>query len=293
MKVLCICENNGLADKYFVKYLKKTNLDVSVATETIFPLIQNYDFAIFFEPGKPNMNRLASYLTFLPKKTKKIFFAQDPHLNLFLHQQIISQLGVDAVITTQKKSVEEFKKMGLPVLYCTWGYDPEVNRSLKLRRYYDIGMAGTVNPYLHPIRCSLLKKLEDNFELFPIAECKDGDVSKVYSSSKIGFNFSIDDDINFRIFEVISSGALLITDDKPMKNGLGELFEPDNEIIVYKADDYEDLKNKVEFYLNNRKKRSEIIRNAKKRIKQYSYKNRAKEIIKFLKRLKKEGGVKN
>jgi len=283
-KVLCFCENNGLGERYFIKALKKQeSIEVSMFTESKMPIIQNYDYLIFFECGREKMQRFFPLLNNI--NCKKIFFSQDSHINFDMHCVIINQLKFDAIITTQKNAVKRFEETGKPVLYCTWAYDPEINKDLKLKRHYDMGIAGTLNPYLHPMRCNLIGRLSKEFEIFPIAKVDHGEANKVYSSCKIGFNYAIADDVNYRVFEVISSGAMLITDNKPLDNGLKDLFVPGKEIVVYRHNSFKDLKDKIDYYLKHPKERQVIIDNATKRIKEYTYDKRAKEIIKFLVKL--------
>jgi len=283
-KILCICEDNGMGYNYFVKYLKKI-ANVEVATETKTPIIQSYDYIILFECDKVKLSRFLTLTKMLPSTTKKVFFSQDPHINLDMHKYIVQTHAFDAIITTQKNAVKEFETLKKPTLHCTWGYDPEINKDLELKRVYDLGIAGTLNPFLHPMRCSILTRLSKEFNIFPIAEVKESDVSKVYSSSKIGFNYAISDDVNFRIFETIASGCLLLTDDKPLNNGLKDLFEPGKDFVVYKEKSYKDLTDKIKYYLDNPEEAKAIIKSASEKIKIHTYENRAKDIISFLEKL--------
>ena len=47
-------------------------------------------------------------------------------------------------------------------------------------------------------------------------------MGRIYSESKIVLNASINGDLNMRVFEALTSGALLVTDR--IENGLDTLF---------------------------------------------------------------------
>jgi len=298
-KILCICENGGLADRYYVKYLKKILGDsLEIATETKAPIIQKYDYAIMFEPPRVKLNHLLNYIRVLPKNTKKIWFSQDPHLPsvLNLHEQILDTLPFKAVITTQKDKIKHFEDLGYPTLYSTWALDPDVIKNINLTKQYDIGIAGTMNPTLHPIRKFLIEKIKEKFSVFPIQECKEEDISKVYSSCWIGFNYSIENDVNLRMFEIIGTETLLLTDDKPLDNGLKDILTLNEDFIAYEdvlKDTQEESEKQVQKMLNLIEKTLKDKDNIKKMalkakekvLKNHLFEHRAKEIVSFLYKL--------
>ncbi len=59
-----------------------------------------------------------------------------------------------------------------------------------------------------------------------------------YGASLLGFNASLNGDLNLRVFEILASGAALITDRLAPESGLEDLFTDGKELATY-ADDVE------------------------------------------------------
>jgi glycosyltransferase involved in cell wall biosynthesis len=54
-----------------------------------------------------------------------------------------------------------------------------------------------------------------------------------YGSSLLGFNASLNGDLNLRVFEILASGSTLLTDRLAPESGLLELFDHGRELITY------------------------------------------------------------
>lgn len=308
-KILCLCEKNGLAYNNFVRALRK-NEGIYVVTENDKVPITLYDYAILFEPPKEKLTKFIDILSTLDRGTKRVVFIQDPHIPSVdhLYSDMIRKGYFHAIITTQKNACDKYKLMfNLPTLYCTWAINTDNHKDLNLKKKYDIGMAGSISPGLHPVRNFLINILEQDFSFFPIKEVKEKDVSKVYSSCIFGFNYSIMDDLNFRVFEVIGSGGILVTDNKSANNGLSDILDLEKDIIVYKdpAEETElkkdektnsiikstsiseeiisNLTKRLKRLLKNKKEQDEIRKRAyDKLIKNHTFEHRAKAILEFL-----------
>ncbi len=80
------------------------------------------------------------------------------------------------------------------------------------------------------------------------------EIPALYSRSKIVLNIPLGDDLNFRFFEALSCGALLLT--KRLSNGQDELFK---EGLHYEAFSTEvEMLSKVDYYLNHSEERQRI-----------------------------------
>ena len=103
---------------------------------------------------------------------------------------------------------------------------------------------------------------------------------EIYNTSKIGFNYSIHQDINMRTFEVMSCGSLLLTNEikDPM---LKELFKEGEDLIIYR--NFDDLCEKVDYFLVHDQERQKISdRGHQKVIQNHTYQHRADEILKIV-----------
>jgi len=66
---------------------------------------------------------------------------------------------------------------------------------------------------------------------------------------------------NYRLFEIPACGAMQLVDSKP---GIREYFEPDNEIVLFENE--EDLREKVDYFLEHEEQRQTIARKARARL---------------------------
>lgn len=101
---------------------------------------------------------------------------------------------------------------------------------------------------------------------------------KVFKSSKIVLNIHRDFEVsggNYRLFEIPACRALQIVDEK---RDIGKYFEVGKEVVTFK--DKDDLRRKVEYYLENREKREEIAQAGYNRVKRdHTLIDRMKKII--------------
>lgn len=107
------------------------------------------------------------------------------------------------------------------------------------------------------------------------------DAILIYKCAKINLNItlrSIVTGIPLRIFEIMGSGGFVISN---YQEDVLEHFIPGEDIVLYT--DYEDLMNKVEYYLIHEEERERIARNGYEKVKKYhTYYNRIEEIIRVI-----------
>ena len=86
----------------------------------------------------------------------------------------------------------------------------------------------------------------------------------VFANSKINLNItlrSIQTGIPLRAFDIMGCGGFLLSN---FQEDFLEYFEPDEDVVFYSS--YEELLDKVEFYLNHDQERQRIARNAYKKV---------------------------
>lgn len=81
--------------------------------------------------------------------------------------------------------------------------------------------------------------------------------AELLSRVKIAINISLNNDINFRVFETMATGAMLLT-DRITGNGMEDLFIEGVHYVAF--DSEEDLLGKIEFYSANPAERERIAR---------------------------------
>ena len=101
---------------------------------------------------------------------------------------------------------------------------------------------------------------------------------RAINSYKIHFNCNISNDINYRTFETTGAGTLLLTN---YTKGLEKLFDINSEIVVYR--NYQELDEKVKYYLQNESERVKIQNAGFERSKKdHTYFERAKKLIEII-----------
>jgi predicted O-linked N-acetylglucosamine transferase (SPINDLY family) len=111
---------------------------------------------------------------------------------------------------------------------------------IPFNRYRDIplsfvGQAGK----FHPWRALMLAEMEKRGIKITKGGAPQKDASAIYARSQATLNFSLNGDLNLRVFEVLAAGGCLVTDRLSSQAGLDILFTPDQDFFGY--DGLEDL----------------------------------------------------
>jgi tetratricopeptide (TPR) repeat protein len=85
----------------------------------------------------------------------------------------------------------------------------------------------------HPRRIRLLSHLHAHRLPVAVKALPQREALAFYGASLVGFNASLNGDFNLRVFEIVASGALLLTDTLTPASGLAELFQPGAEFLSY------------------------------------------------------------
>ena len=103
----------------------------------------------------------------------------------------------------------------------------------------------------------------------------------VFANSKINLNItlrSIQTGIPLRAFDIMGCGGFLISN---FQEDFLEYFEPDEDVIFYTS--YEELLDKVDFYLENEQERQRIARNAYEKVAaEHTYLQRVQTMMSFV-----------
>lgn len=178
--------------------------------------------------------------------------------------------------------------------------DPNATFSRNPKKY-DISFVGSFNPVLYAHRETILKQVKDaGLNVWgnkawldtSLKDCyrgrpRDEEMFKIYNESKIVVNIDLLKGIggiegigvNLRPFEVTSCGAMLLNHDD--RRDIFNLFEDGKEFISFKGS--EDIKQKVEYYLNHEEERLKIAEAGFNRVKNdHTHVKRIGEIIKTI-----------
>lgn len=125
----------------------------------------------------------------------------------------------------------------------------------------------------------------------PQRTVRDMDLNQLYSNSKIVIGDSVCLNFNHsyywsdRVYETIGRGGFII---HPYIKGLDEEFTDGENIVFYEYDNFNQLKSKIDFYLNNDKEREKIRDNGFEFVKENAtYNNRLSQMLNTVFKLEK------
>jgi len=100
------------------------------------------------------------------------------------------------------------------------------------RREPRLGFVGTTG-ICHLRRTQLLTELNARALPVVVTALPQREALGFYGASLLGFNASLNGDLNLRVFEILASGAALLTDELAPNSGLRELWQPGRELLTY------------------------------------------------------------
>ena len=108
----------------------------------------------------------------------------------------------------------------------------------------------------------------------------------LYARSKIILNDCISDDLNWRVFEALASGAMLLT--PRVSPETLELFPEGEALVTYEAHNVEDAVSKIDYYLNHDSERLRIARNGYERVcRHHTAQSRAQQLLNVVERVER------
>jgi len=173
-------------------------------------------------------------------------------------------LNADLVLTPDRECYEFYKSKGYNVIHTGHWADMSIFfPNNKNEEIYDVtsSMFGNRGPTVDYV----IKKMGDNFVNKTSLTGEEN--AELYNSSKIVFQKSRFNEVTRRIFEGMATKKLVITDSLPTSKRLDLFFEEDKEIVLY-SNKREAVK-KINYYLKNEDKRSEIALNGYNKVKKY------------------------
>ncbi len=265
-----------LAQEHQVEYISERTDFISkrcsgVSLEKILPY--RVDLLLYIDPVG---NSFPFGLENLPCPTA--IYLIDVHQNLE-HRLILANF-FDYVFVAQKDYLPMFRERGINnVFWLPLASDEDVHKVVVKPNEYDIGFVGN-RGLVGNERRRLLDNLEKQFKLNDLnRKYSPDEIGIIYSKSQIIFNYSINGDVNMRVFEALCSGRLLLTNAIP--NGLEELFLDKQHLVIYH--NVEELIELVRYYLSHLDEREAIAQAGQAEVlTKHTYKNRTEQILKTI-----------
>jgi hypothetical protein len=119
---------------------------------------------------------------------------------------------------------------------------------------FEATFVGNLNARLNPERVSFFNRLQ---EILPI-HIAQGAYWEIFPHAEIVVNQTVKGDLNFRVFEAMMCGALLLTEHS--SNGLLDIFSDGQHLVTYTKNDIHDAAAKIRQLLDNKPRMREIAR---------------------------------
>lgn len=179
----------------------------------------------------------------------KACYLIDSHLNLATHLEWAQQF--DHVFIAQREYLPAFREKGCKVHWLPLGCDPDIHTASGSAKEYEIGFVGGVQSgsRREKLLTALSRQIPVHYE-----RCFWDEMARLFSRSKIVFNEAVRNDLNMRVFEVLSTGSMLLT-DMAKNSAQDELFRDGEDYALYRD---ENICEVARFYLDNPLLREQI-----------------------------------
>lgn len=170
-----------------------------------------------------------------------LFYSVDTHHHFELHRHLYNVF--DAMFVAQPDYLSFFAE---------WNQSPQW-LPLWAPRFVEPGkdkkpravFVGNMYPELNPERGIFLEALAKKTDLLTMQ----GEYWKIFPEHEIIINQTVKRDVNFRVFEAMMCGSLLLTERT--ENGLPQLFRDGEHLVTYTKNDVDDAADKIRYYLDH------------------------------------------
>ena len=238
------------------------------------------DVIIWHDNSMPTLLMAGLESTHIPT----VFFSVDTFHHDSMHAYMADIF--DHILVAQKDYVNVFDKSDTPKTWLPLWAPRYVEPSDDKR--WKATFVGTLNPELNPRRVKFFDALKERIPIH-IAH---GNYWEYFPFADIVINQTVKGDLNFRVFEAMMSGSLLLTERTP--NGLCEIFEEGKHLVTYTPDSVEDAVEKVKHLLQHPEEMREIARAGREEIlKNHTAMSRALAVNEIITKLKKRTPAKD
>lgn len=204
----------------------------------------------------------------------KLLYIIDTHTQINLDLYLCR--FADAVFCAQFDAVAAIKPICRNTTWLPLGCSEKWHRAENAHPLYDLSFIGGVNDSKREKYLSFLQERYAGRSF--IGRAEKSDIGKIYSSSRIVFNVSTNNDINMRFFEALCSGALLIT-ERVHNNGMEQLLQGVDEPICVFFETLEEAVSQIDYYLEHEDEREIIARRGRQFAESQTYVSRMKTIL--------------
>lgn len=262
-------------EKWSLQNMKQpiTPLDISTEFETDMgvvlqghPLQPRPDLFVWVESAKGYLPENIAAL-----QCPTCCYLIDSHVTPARHLSLASRF--DYVFIAQRNYLEKLREVNPRTYWLPLACDPEVHRSFPCEKLHNLSFVGSVQ--VDSRRADLLAELNNTLPV-NLVRCFMDEMAQVFSASRLVFNNAVNNDLNMRFFEVLSTGALLLS-DMARGSGQAELFMDGEEYACYHDANLQDM---ARFYLENEELRERIARRGQRLVHAaHTYRHRVEDML--------------
>ncbi len=203
-----------------------------------------------------------------------LFYSVDVHHHAELHDSLCHV--VDHVFMAQRDYCTEInRKSPVPVEWLPLWASRYVEPSSHLE--HGCVFVGTLNRELNEERVDFFEALQKEVPVL----CMTGKYWEIFPHSRIVINQTVKGDLNFRVFEAMMSGSMLLTEMSG--NGLTALFEDGKHLVTYEKGNVQDAAQKIRMYLEQPELARSIAAAGRKEIlEKHTTAKRAQKVLEVL-----------
>jgi hypothetical protein len=180
------------------------------------------------------------------------WYAIDSHINYAWHRHYSTVW--DVVFVAQKEWVPLYmlepdrQTVSWQPLFCHTAHD----RDLNMARTAPLVFVGTLNPVWNPDRVELMRRLQARYPI----DVRTGAYVEIFNQAQMVLNQSVACDVNFRTFQAMACGAMLVTER--VGNGFEELFQDRVHCAVYEKGNVDQIVEIARYYADHPSEREAI-----------------------------------
>ncbi|MCO6430274.1 MAG: glycosyltransferase family 1 protein [Deltaproteobacteria bacterium] len=168
------------------------------------------------------------------------FYSVDTHHHWQLHRHLYQVF--DGMAVAQSDYLPLFKDWGQDPTWLPLWASRYVEPSYSEKRHGAV-FVGNIDPELNPERKTFFDELTRQCEVL----CTRGAYWEIFPFSEIVVNQTVKGDLNFRVFEAMMCGGMLLTEKSD--NGLFQLFKDGLHLVSYKKNDVKQAAEIINYYL--------------------------------------------
>lgn len=170
-----------------------------------------------------------------------LMYSVDTHHHSYLHSHLADCF--DHICVAQRDYLPEFHGFSTPVSWLPLWASENIEPSSEKR--FGAVFVGTLNSRLNPERVAFFDQLRNLVDITVMQ----GHFPSIFPHAEIVVNQTVKGDLNFRVFESMISGALLLTERSA--NGLLELFNDGEHLVTYTPREAQDAAEKIKDLLSS------------------------------------------